>query len=448
VTDRVRCIAATFPGSTSYDVNITLRAPFITTPTVYTVTATVTSDDEVNTANDSEIVKTTIVKGADLNLTKTSSPNPLISSGIATYRFEVGNNGPHQAIGLSFTDTLPVGLTFVADNASPSSDDDASWNCTAVGQDITCSGPDINVTNSSIFSFRVQATTSSVGDIINVATVVSDTLEVDHDNNIATDELNITAGTDMKITKTLTTPLVISDENVSFSLLVENNGFMDAEDINITDTLALGYTNVTASAIGWDCNVSANPIITCSRLASPIGAGVSETIIITATAPTVVAIESHQNNATVTTTTNDSNMSNNSDDVTYTVSVSQADLGITKSKSPTPIAVGQNATSTIVVSNSGPKSATPVQVVDDLSPKESYVSSSGTDWNCTHDGSLLGGVVVCDYNQVLNVGSNTATLTIITLAEAEGNLTNTACTGGSMIGGTLSVEPLEGDRRR
>ena len=444
-TDRVKCNFLTFPGSTSVDINITLRAPVVQVPTVFTSYATVTSDVEVNTANDSEKVRTTVVKGADLNLTKTSIPSTVKAGGIVTYRFDVGNSGPHLAENAKLTDTLPAGLTFLADNASPSAGNDANWSCSAVGQNVICTGPNVDANNTSTFYFRAKVTGSTLGNITNAATVTSPiTLEVNPDDNTNTDDLNVTAGTDVGIVKSILTSPVISDQNVTFELNVTNHGPLPADDVNVTDTLPNLYTNVIATAnVNWDCNVSANPVIICKRN-STMAVDVSEIITITAQAPHVTGVVVHTNTASVETnqtSTPDSIPTNNTSSVNYDVSPDQADLSINKSKSPSPVAIGQNATSLINVSNIGPRAATPVQVVDALSPNESYVSDSGTDWNCT----LVGSNVVCDYSQTLAVGASAPTLSIITLATTEGNLTNTACTGGSSIGGLASAEPLATD---
>ncbi|HEC45859.1 MAG TPA: DUF11 domain-containing protein, partial [Epsilonproteobacteria bacterium] len=262
-TDIVQCTAATFPGSTSADINITLRAPVVSNPTVFESDATASCDDDINPANNLETIKTTVVEGSDLTLTKTSSPNPAIAGSIVTYKFDVVNNGPHTAVDLDLSDTLPGGLTFVGDNASPAADNDADWDCSASGQNVTCTGGDLAVGASSTFYFRVKVSQSSTsGDITNSATVTSTTAEVAPDDNTDTDILQILPGTDMSIVKSLTTTPVISGQDVTFTLDVTNNGPMPADDVNITDILPGGYTNILASAPGWTCDVNGNPTIT------------------------------------------------------------------------------------------------------------------------------------------------------------------------------------------
>jgi len=275
--DIVQCDFTTFPGSTSVDINITLRAPTVSEPAVYQSDATASCDDDVNTANNNEIVKTTVVKGADLNLTKTSSPKPAVAGGIVTYRFDVVNNGPHDAKELSLSDTLPGGLVFVGDNANPADDNDTDWDCSASDQNVTCNGGDLAVNATTTFYFRVKVSQSSTsGEITNAATVASKTAEVKPDDNTDTDVLPINPGTDMSIVKAITTDPVISGQNATFTLTVTNNGPEDAEDVNITDILPGGYTNVEANRTGWTCDTNDNPTITCTRDATPMPEGASD----------------------------------------------------------------------------------------------------------------------------------------------------------------------------
>lgn len=444
LTDKVHCTGATFPGSTSFDIAITLRAPIVATPTVFTSIATVTSDIEINTDNDSEIVRTTVVQGVDLNLSKTSTPNPITAADTVTYKFEVGNQGPHDAINIKMTDELPSGLTFVADNNATLADDDALWSCTAVGQVVTCIGGTLDNNMTQIFYFRAKVT-GFVGDISNAATVSSDITEIDPNDNTDTDVLVVNAGTDMAIIKSVLTNPVISEQNVSFSLEVTNNGPVVAEDVNITDFLPLGYSNIIASATGWTCAVE-GVRVDCNRSISPMPVGLSETISIIAQVPEVNSSAVHQNTAVVRTSTEDVITSNDTDTVNYIVNIDQSDLRLTKAKSPAILAVGGIASSVIRVENLGPRVATPVQVVDALDISEIYVGYSGTDWNCTHDASVSGGIVVCDYNQSLSLGEITSFLVIESSAGTEANLSNTACTGGSSAGGISSLEPLAIDK--
>jgi uncharacterized repeat protein (TIGR01451 family) len=51
---------------------------------------------------------------ADVAVTETATPDALPVGGTITYTFTVTNNGPNSATGVSFTDTIPAGTTFVS----------------------------------------------------------------------------------------------------------------------------------------------------------------------------------------------------------------------------------------------------------------------------------------------------------------------------------------------
>ncbi|UCB43246.1 MAG: DUF11 domain-containing protein, partial [Dehalococcoidales bacterium] len=69
-------------------------------------------DESNNTATEDTVVNTE----ADLVITKSDSPDPVIAGQGLTYTVVVTNNGPSDASGVEVTDTLPAGVTF--DSAS------------------------------------------------------------------------------------------------------------------------------------------------------------------------------------------------------------------------------------------------------------------------------------------------------------------------------------------
>jgi len=432
----VTCNFGTFPGNLSKFLTITLKAG--STTGVFQSDASIYCDGDANTANDTELVKTTIKISSDLNLTKTSLTNPIAAGGMETYEFVVGNKGPYKATEITVTDTLPSGLSF-RDNTTGS-----GWSCSASGQDVTCTySNELDINASSTFTFDAKVTTDTVGTLSNVAIVSAKEMEVNSDDNNGTDDLTVTAGTDVSISKSIVERPAIAEQGVTFKLVVKNEGPMVAEDVMLTDTLPSGYTGISASGTGWSCSVSGQEV-SCTRNDTSMDVDLSETITITATAPSVSgAADNHSNTADVNTTTDDPILSNDSHTISYLLWADQADLEVHKSKSPDPVAVGSEATSSIYVHNNGPRAATPVQIVDVLDENESFIEYNGTDWDCTFDSGTH--AVTCDYNTSVNAlanGDNTATLTIITLADVEdSNLSNTVCTGGS--GGSDEPDALD-----
>lgn len=435
--DVIRCDWTALP-SIQHSIDFQLVAP--ATPGVYKLTVTMGADSDSNSANNSEIVNTQVVASSDLELSsKTGTPNPVAGGGIETYQFTVTNNGPFTANNLTLSDSLPPGLSFFDDNTDPSTDQDSDWFCSASGQDVTCTSPSLAVDASSVFYFRVKVTQETTGAITNAASVTSDSPEPNPDNNTATHDLTVQEGTDMSIGKTVDTDPVIGGQPAQFTLTAINEGPMTATDVEVVDTLPTGYTDLAVNTpAGWSCSVVGLEI-TCT---SPsMAATDSADIVITATPPSVSSVVTHQNSATVSTTTTDPIPGNDNVTIGYSVSPDTADLLISKFKSPDPVAQGSNATSTIIVTNNGPREADTVEVVDVLSDYETYVSFSGTNWTCTHadanqDGT--GGTVTCNYNSLpLANGAQTTALSIVTTATGDGDpgttvdpLTNGACTGG------------------
>ena len=69
-------------------------------------------------SNNSASTDTTVTAAADLSLTKSDSPDPVLEGELLTYSLTAHNSGPQDATGVSLTDTLPAGVTF--DSATPS----------------------------------------------------------------------------------------------------------------------------------------------------------------------------------------------------------------------------------------------------------------------------------------------------------------------------------------
>src|SRR5205823_2529983 len=117
----------------------------------------------------------------DMSVTKTDSPDPVAPGGTLTYHLTVTNNGtpamPATTSGVTLTDTLPAGVTFVS--ATPSSG--------------TCSGTATVTCNLGIFPSGATATVDIVvtapnasGTLTNTATVAAATTDPAPGNNTAT----------------------------------------------------------------------------------------------------------------------------------------------------------------------------------------------------------------------------------------------------------------------
>ncbi len=124
----------------------------------------------------------------DMSITKTDSPDPVSKGGMLTYHLTVTNNGtpamPATTSGVTLTDVLPAGVTFVS--ATPSSG--------------TCSGTSTVVCKLGIFPGGITATVdivvtapNTVGTLTNTATVAAATTDPTTANNTATEMTTVSS---------------------------------------------------------------------------------------------------------------------------------------------------------------------------------------------------------------------------------------------------------------
>ena len=440
----VTCSVGTLAGNGTgaRTVNFTWRA---TAAGTINATATITATNDTNLANNTQNATTTVLAGADLRLTKTDSPDPVIGGANVTYTLTVTNDGPNASGNLVLTDNLPGSSTFVSASGT-------GWSCSHAAGVVTCtrngplavgaSAPPVTIVA------RIIASTGFVTNSATISPAVGAVADPDSNNNTATATTQVLPGADVRIdSKSVSPNPVIAGENATFTITPRNGGPAVANNVVVTDTLPSGWTFVSATGTGWSCSASGQTV-SCSRATYAVGATNNITIIATAPGNAVIGPtgRTDTNTATITTTDNDPAPGNNTRAVTFDILPDGADLRLAKSKSPNPVAQGSQVTSTITVTNGGPRQATgTLRVVDQLSG-ETYVSASGTGWTCSASGST----VTCDHANAagLNAGASLPTLTIITTATVAGSATNQACTGSSLPAGAAGAtarQPLEGD---
>ena len=440
----VTCSVGTLAGNGTgaRTVNFTWRA---TAAGTINATATITATNDTNLANNTQNATTTVLAGADLRLTKTDSPDPVIGGANVTYTLTATNDGPNASGNLVLTDNLPGSSSFVSASGT-------GWSCSHAAGVVTCtrngplavgaSAPPVTIVA------RIIASTGFVTNSATISPAVGAVADPDSNNNTATATTQVLPGADVRIdSKSVSPNPVIAGENATFTITPRNGGPAVANNVVVTDTLPSGWTFVSATGTGWSCSASGQTV-SCSRATYAVGATNNITIVATAPGNAVIGPtgRTDTNTATITTTDNDPAPGNNTRAVTFDILPDGADLRLAKSKSPNPVAQGSQVTSTITVTNGGPRRATgPLRVVDQLSG-ETYVSASGTGWTCSASGST----VTCDHANAagLNAGASLPTLTIITTATVAGSATNQACTGSSLPAGAAGAtarQPLEGD---
>ena len=311
---------------------------------------------------------------ADLSVTKADSADPVALGDNLTYTITVTNNGPALATGVTLTDTLPPGVTFVS--ATPS--------CGELLGTVTCNLGSIATST----PITIVVTPTATGTISNFVSVSGNETDPNTANNTATE-----------------TTLVV----VSADLSVTNNGPAISTGVMLTDTLPPGVAFVSATPDQGSCGESAG-VVNCTLDTLPVASSITITIVVTT--PT---------NPLTCTITNIASGSGNEADVTpanntateSSTFVSCADLSVTKADSADPSALGDNLTYTVTVTNNGPALATGVTLTDTLPAFVTFVSATPS---C---GELFG-TVTCNLG---NVATSTQ-ITIVVTPTATGIISN------------------------
>lgn len=398
-------------------VNVTSKASAGAT---VTASAAVSSDaTDSNPSNNSLNQVTTIDNGADLALSLSGAPNPVLAGAELSYTASVSNLGPNPAGATAVTLNLSPNLTFASASGT-------GWACSPAGQVLTCTRATSAVGALPAITVVTRVTGAVSGPLTSSGTVAISGSATDFNsaNNTTTATVTVNPGADLSISKAASSTKPESGGPMTFILRPRNGGPFAAANVTVSDTLPDGFSGIAAGGSGWSCGVSGQTV-SCTRASYAVGA--SDDITVSTSAPTVASTTGYTNTATVASTTPDPSNTNNSGGVTVSVMPPGVDLSISKSKSPNPVAQNGVVTSTIQVTNNGPQAARAgeISVSETLPAGESFGGDySGSNWSC---GAQSGQVVTCVYNAAVALNGHTSNLVLKTVAGAAGPLTNTAC---------------------
>ena len=341
--------------------------------TLTNVTTAATGDQpDPSTAGDDLEESVFIGDVADLVTAKTlaSGDSTPAEGDTVVYEIEITNNGDARATGVSLTDTLPPGITFVSSSVTQGSYDATTGLYTigtlGVGDTavLTLTGTvDVGQGGNSI----TNITTAATGDQPDPTTVGDDLDEtVDVDPNA-----------DLVTVKTLASGDNTPDEGdtVIFQIEVTNEGTAQATGVSLTDSLPPGITFVS-STVSQGAYNSTTGLFTIGTL----GAGESATLLLEGTVDVGQGGNSITN-VTTAATGDQPDPSTVGDELVETVDVN-ADANLITVKTlasgdNTPLE-GDTVVYQIEVTNDGGAQATNVSLTDQLPPGITFVSSSVT----------------------------------------------------------------------
>lgn len=341
---------------------------------------------------------TTVTRIADLSVTKSDNPDPVIAGEDLTYTVTVTNGGPSDATNVVFTDNLPTGTSFTSASASQGTA------CTEDNNVVTCNLGSLADGATATVTIVVTVAPETQGNITNTASAAGDETDPNAaDSTNVTQSTAVQAQADLSVTKSDNPDPVRPSDGLVYTVAVTNNGPSNATVVILTDIPpSTGITFLSAASTAGSCTEAAGTV-TCDIGSIANGATATATIQVTVNQD-VSAGTTLTNNASVTGNEEDPN---SSDDNAATETTVVTDLAIAKADDPDPATAGANLTYTLTVTNGAAPDATNVVVTDTLPSGVSFVSAVATQGTCAQDS----GTVTCGLG-TLSSGS-TATVTII-----------------------------------
>jgi uncharacterized repeat protein (TIGR01451 family)/fimbrial isopeptide formation D2 family protein len=337
-----------------------------------------------------------------------TGPATVAAGGSASYTWTVTNDGPDDGTGVSVSDVLPPGLSFVS--AVPD-----QGNCSDIGQAVSCSLGSLTDGSSATVTVVASASFSSAGqtvvDAVSVSGSENDPNQANNDSSVSS---TVGPGADMSITDTADDANPAQQQDITYTLSYANHGPSTAHNAIVIDTLPAGTT--FKSVDDADC-VASSGVVTCHE--GTIASGASGDIRLVASADQLGVLHDA---ATVSADEPDPDSSNNSASADVTDGPT-ADLTLTKTTSTPDVADDGVITYSLAVHNAGPSAAGDVVLTDPLPSGESLVDATMPGGSCAE----ILSTVTCTIAQVDVGGLVAATLDVRAgVALANSTVINTA----------------------
>jgi uncharacterized repeat protein (TIGR01451 family) len=372
----------------------------VASPDTETNTATIGHSDQFdpNTTNNVASATLTPQQQSDLSVAKTVSDATPNVGDTVTFTVTLMNEGPSAATSVEVTDLLPAGLTFVS--ATP------SQGTYSAGTGVWTVGTVVAGTPQTL---QLAAQVVSPNAQTNTATVThADQPDPDPANN-ASSATETPQQADLALTKTVSNATANVGDTITFVVTLSDNGPDAATNVTVNDLLPAGLFFQSASPSQGTYNAG-----TGVWTVGTVAAGTSQTLVINAL---VASPNVETNSAGVSHSDQfDPNTANNAANATE--SPQQADLALAKTVDNPTANVGDLVTYLVTLSNSGPNTATNVQVTDMLPAGLTFQSSTPS------QGTYSSSTGVWDVGTVTAGGSQT--LQVVALVVSTSAQTNTA----------------------
>ncbi len=371
------------------------------------------NNDPTEDDQDDATVQSTV---ADLELQKSVNTPSVLAGEIVTYTLILTNNGPDEATNVEVLDQLPDGVLYVGNTASAGLFN-AATNIWSV--------PALAAGEMATLDLLVEVTGSN--NITNIAQVIAsdqpdpDSMPSNDDGDQSEDDedsadINAINLVDVNLTKTANVTEVNVGDQITYTIVVNNEGPLTATGIEVFDALPGGVSYINANATQGSYSPlsgiwTVGELVVNESATLEIAVTVENAGSITNTAQ-VSALDQDDIDSTP-----NNNMANEDDQDEATVSGTQIDLSLVKMLETTgEIVLGDQVSYVLQVTNDGPSDATGVQVIDQLPEGLTFVNAIGGDYNAV--------------SGIWNVGNlpaqDSRSLTLIATVTGEGNIVNKA----------------------
>jgi uncharacterized repeat protein (TIGR01451 family) len=216
------------------------------------------------------------VPDADVSLTKTDSPDPIVGLQTLTYTITVTNAGPDPASTVSVVDTLPPGVLFVSAGGP-------GWTCGELAGIVTCTRTALPVGAIRTITLQVTAP-AGAGLLTNSATVTAAERDPNEANNTASAQttVNPAPAADLAISKTDGGVTARWKKPLTYTIIVTNNGPSTVTGAHVTDNvpgILNGVTWACLASLGSSCTASGSGNINDSSVNLPVGGTVTYTVV-------------------------------------------------------------------------------------------------------------------------------------------------------------------------
>jgi uncharacterized repeat protein (TIGR01451 family) len=389
-TVNLSCNLGTLVGGATATVTVVVRPTIAVTGNRGNAAVVASADigDPVPGNNRREITSV-VTAVADVSVTKTATPSPVVAGTSLTYVVTARNNGPSTAQNVSISDPVPAGSAFVQLSSVSGGGTCMVPPAGATSGTVSCSWASIASGAQQTATFSVRPLASSAGGTIdNTVTIATTTVENTPANNSFTLNTPVTpAQVDILVNKVDSVDPVGLGQSTVYTVTVTNGGPSHATNVVLIDTFPTGSPTATFSyqnalgiapvgvgscvepAVGAtagtltctfpDLASGASAVVTYTMRAESISSGVSGTTFNTADVSADEPETLPANNSTVHATT----------------ARRTADLALVKS-APASFTPGLTFTWTIAVTNNGPNDSNGAVVTDTLPAGVTFVSAS------------------------------------------------------------------------